>query len=137
MTISVTRRETFSAGHRLFNPGFSEGENRRVFGRCSNPSGHGHNYVLEVTVAAEPDPKTGYVFDLGELSEVIHREVLDDLDHRNLNLEVPWLEGRIPTTEALAEAIWDRLDGRLPTGVLWEVVVRETEKNWATRRRDP
>jgi 6-pyruvoyltetrahydropterin/6-carboxytetrahydropterin synthase len=135
--ISVTRRETFSAGHRLFNPAFSEEENRRVFGRCSNPSGHGHNYVLEVTVATEPDPETGYVLDLGQLSEVIRREVLDDLDHRNLNLEVSWLEGRIPTTEALADAIWVRLEGRLPSGVLSEVVVRETEKNWATRRRDP
>jgi 6-pyruvoyltetrahydropterin/6-carboxytetrahydropterin synthase len=137
MTISVTRRETFSAGHRLFNPAFSDEQNREVFGRCSNPAGHGHNYVLEVTVSGEPEGETGYVFDLGELSKVIHREVLDDLDHRNLNLEVPWLEGRIPTTETLAAAIWDRLDGQLPPGLLWEVLVRETEKNWAARRRDP
>jgi 6-pyruvoyltetrahydropterin/6-carboxytetrahydropterin synthase len=108
--ISITRRETFNAGHRLFNPSFSEEENQRVFGRCSNPLGHGHNYVLEVTVCGEVDPATGYVYDLGKLSEVIHTAVLNDLDHRNLNVEVPWLEGCIPTTEALTSGIWDRLD---------------------------
>jgi len=135
--ISVTRRETFSAAHRLFNPAFSDDKNHHVFGLCSNPHAHGHNYVLEVTLAGEPDAATGYVFDLGELSDVIREEVLDDVDHRNLNIEVPWLEGAIPTTEVLADAIWDRLDRRLPGGLLYEVVVRETEKNWAARRRDP
>ena len=104
---------------------------------CSNPHAHGHNYVMEVTLSGEPDEATGYVFDLGELSDVIREEVLDDVDHRNLNVEVPWLEGCIPTTEVLADAIWDRLDRRLPEGLLSEVVVRETEKNWASRRRDP
>jgi len=135
--ISVTRRETFSAAHRLFNPAFSDQKNRQVFGLCSNPHAHGHNYVMEVTLSGEPDAATGYVFDLGELSDVIREEVLDDVDHRNLNVEVPWLEGCIPTTEVLADAIWDRLDRRLPEGLLSEVVVRETEKNWASRRRDP
>jgi 6-pyruvoyltetrahydropterin/6-carboxytetrahydropterin synthase len=135
--ISVTRRETFSAAHRLFNPAFSDQKNRQVFGLCSNPHAHGHNYVMEVTLSGEPDAATGYVFDLGELSDVIREEVLDDVDHRNLNVEVPWLEGCIPTTEVLADAIWDRLDRRLPDGLLSEVVVRETEKNWASRRRDP
>ena len=134
--ISVTRRETFSAAHRLFNPAFSDDKNRHVFGLCSNPHAHGHNYVMEVTLAGEPDAATGYVFDLSELSDVIREEVLDDVDHRNLNIEVPWLEGSIPTTEVLAAAIWDRLDRRLPGGLLYEVVVRETEKNWASRRRD-
>jgi len=135
--ISVTRKETFSAAHRLFNPAFSDQKNRQVFGLCSNPHAHGHNYVMEVTLSGEPDEATGYVFDLGELSDVIREEVLDDVDHRNLNVEVPWLEGCIPTTEVLADAIWDRLDRRLPEGLLSEVVVRETEKNWASRRRDP
>jgi 6-pyruvoyltetrahydropterin/6-carboxytetrahydropterin synthase len=135
--ISVTRRETFSAAHRLFNPAFSDDKNQHVFGLCSNPHAHGHNYMMEVTLAGEPDAATGYVFDLGELSEVIREEVLDDVDHRNLNIEVSWLEGAVPTTEVLADAIWDRLDRRLPDGLLYEVVVRETEKNWASRRRDP
>jgi 6-pyruvoyltetrahydropterin/6-carboxytetrahydropterin synthase len=135
--ISITRRETFSAAHRLFNPAFSEEKNRHVFGLCSNPHGHGHNYVIEVTLTGEPDAATGYLFDLGELSEVIRRRVLDDVDHRNLNAEVSWLEGCNPTTEVLADAMWNRLDAALPPGLLTEIVVRETEKNWATRRRDP
>ncbi|MFL5798166.1 MAG: 6-carboxytetrahydropterin synthase [Actinomycetota bacterium] len=135
MAVLVTRRETFTAGHRLFRPEWSEERNREVFGKCSNPSGHGHNYGLEVSVRSEIDPETGYVIDLGELSRIVHEAVLDDVDHRNLNTEVDWLGGRIPTTEVLADAIWDRLDRRLPGGCLWAVVVRETEKNWAERRR--
>jgi 6-pyruvoyltetrahydropterin/6-carboxytetrahydropterin synthase len=136
MAAVVTRRETFTAGHRLFRPEWSDERNREVFGKCSNPSGHGHNYVLEVSVRSEIDPQTGYVIDLGELSRIVHEAVLDDVDHRNLNTEVDWLHGRIPTTEVLADAIWERLDVRLPGGCLWGVVVRETEKNWAERRRD-
>jgi 6-pyruvoyltetrahydropterin/6-carboxytetrahydropterin synthase len=135
--VRVTRRETFAAGHRLFNPAFSDDRNREVFGKCSNPSGHGHNYVLEVTVAGEPDPATGFVFDLSTLSRVVHEAVIDDVDHRNLNTDVPWLAGVNPTTEALAAAFWDRLDADLPPGLLWSVVVRETEKNWAARHRQP
>jgi 6-pyruvoyltetrahydropterin/6-carboxytetrahydropterin synthase len=135
MPVIVTRRETFVAGHRLYNPDFSEERNREVFGKCSNPSGHGHNYVLEVSVASDIDPATGYVVDLGRLSAIVRESVVDDVDHRNLNTDVGWLAGRIPTTEVLADAIWDRLDERLPPGCLWSVVVRETEKNWAERRR--
>ena len=135
MPVVVTRRETFTAGHRLHNPEFSEERNREVFGKCSNPSGHGHNYVLEVAVASEIDPATGYVIDLGRLSTVINDAVIADVDHRNLNADVEWLAGRIPTTEVLADTIWDRLEERLPAGCLWSVVVRETEKNWAERRR--
>ena len=131
----VTRRETFVAGHRLFNPDFSEERNREVFGKCSSPSGHGHNYVLEVSVASDIDPATGYVVDLGRLSAIVNESVIDDVDHRNLNTDVEWLAGRIPTTEVLADAIWERLDERLPPGCLWSVVVRETEKNWVERRR--
>ena len=136
MAVVVTRRETFTAGHRLFNPAYSDERNREVFGKCSNPSGHGHNYVLEVSVRSEIDPETGYVIDLGDLSAIVHEAVLADVDHRNLNTEVEWLRERIPTTEVLADAIWERLDERLPDASLWRVVVRETEKNWAERRRD-
>jgi 6-pyruvoyltetrahydropterin/6-carboxytetrahydropterin synthase len=136
MASVVTRRETFTAGHRLYRPEWSDERNREVFGKCSNPSGHGHNYVLEVSVRSEIDGETGYVFDLGELSRILHEAVLDDVDHRNLNTEVDWLHGRNPTTEVLADEIWRRLDERLPGGLLWAVVVRETEKNWAERRRD-
>ena len=133
--VSVTRRETFSSGHTLFNPRFSEERNREVFGKCSNPSGHGHNYVLEVTVQGEPDPETGFVFDLSELSSLVWKLVLNDVDHRNLNTDVDWLRGVIPTTENLANAIWDRLDPNLPDGMLFSVRLRETEKNSVERRR--
>lgn len=136
MTVLVTRRETFSAGHTLFNPDFSPERNREVFGKCSNPSGHGHNYVLEVTVAGEPDAETGFVFDLSELSSLMWKLVLDDVDHHNLNTDVDWLRGLIPTTENLANAIWERLDANLPNEMLHAVRLGETEKNSVERRRD-
>jgi 6-pyruvoyltetrahydropterin/6-carboxytetrahydropterin synthase len=136
MAILITRRETFSAGHTLFNPSFSDERNREVFGKCSNPSGHGHNYVLEVTLRGSRDPDTGFVFDLGELSALLHKLVIDDVDHHNLNVDVDWLQGVIPTTENLASAFWDRLDPNLPEGLLYSVRLGETEKNWAERRRD-
>src|SRR5262245_45247541 len=136
MPVVVTRRETFTAGHRLFRPEWSDARNAEVFGQCSNPSGHGHNYVLEVSVRGDIDPETGYVMDLAELSRVLHEAVLDDVDHRNLNTDVSWLAGRVPSTEVLADVIFSRLDERIGGGLLWRVVVRETEKNRAERTRD-
>lgn len=136
MSIHITRRETFSAGHTLFNPSFSDERNREVFGKCSNPTGHGHNYVLEVTLSGEPDPETGFVHDLAELSALLHKLIIDDVDHSNLNVDVDWLRGVIPTTENLASAFWERLDPNLPEGALYSVRLGETEKNWAERRRD-
>src|SRR4051812_26484411 len=118
MPVVVTRRETFTAGHRLFRREWSDERNREVFGRCSNPSGHGHNYILEVGVGGEIDPETGYVIDLGELSRILPEAVLDDVAHRNLNTDVEWLAGRTPTPEVLVDAIWERLDARLPAGTL-------------------
>ena len=126
----------FSAGHTLFNPEFSDEKNRETFGKCSNPSGHGHNYVLEVTLRGEADPDTGFVFDLSELASVMRKQIIDDVDHRNLNVDVDWLRGVIPTTENLASAFWSRLDANLPAGLLYSVRIGETEKNWAERRRD-
>jgi len=134
--LRVTRRECFSAGHRLHNPAFSDERNEEVFGKCSNPSGHGHNYVLEVTLEGEAHPETGFLFDLKELSTVMNKSVLDDVDHANLNEDVPWLRGLNPTTETLARAFWDRLDAHLPPGLLWRVRVIETEKNWVDCVRD-
>lgn len=135
MPVLVTRREKFNAGHRLFNPNFTDEQNREVFGKCSNPSGHGHNYTLEVTVAGEVDPETGYVMDLKVLSDVINKRIIEDVDHRNLNVDVEWMQGRIPTAENMAEVFWERLEGHLPAGSLYRVVVIETDKNWAERRR--
>jgi 6-pyruvoyltetrahydropterin/6-carboxytetrahydropterin synthase len=129
MTVLVGRRESFNAAHQLYDPDLSDDENRRLFGKCANL--HGHNYVVEVVVAGEIDPTTGYVLDLKLLSDVIARQVIRDVDHRNLNTDVWWLKGRIPTTENLAEAFWERLEPELPDGLLRSVRIWETDKNWA------
>ena len=126
--VYITRKVEFSASHLYHNPEFSPEENRRIFGKCNNPHGHGHNYVLEVTVAGEPDPRTGMVLDLKELKEILQREILDRMDHRFLNYEVPELAGKIPTTETIAMTIWtllaprinDRGQGRLHRVRLYE-----------------
>ena len=135
-TVYVTRKVHFNAAHRLHNPQRSEAWNRETFGPCNNPNWHGHNYELEVTVAGEPDPDTGYVVDLGELKRVVHERVVDQLDHRNLNLDVPWLHGMLPSTENVAVAIWQRLADAIPGGRLHEVTLRETPRNSATYRGD-
>ncbi|MGA3080263.1 MAG: 6-carboxytetrahydropterin synthase [Terracidiphilus sp.] len=110
--VFLTRRATFSASHYYWNPDWPEEMNRQVFGRCANRNGHGHNYTLEVTVAGEPDPVTGFVVDLKWLKAVIEGEVLADWDHRHLNLESPeFAESKlIPTTENIAIAAWKRLE---------------------------
>ena len=128
-TVLVSRRESFNAAHQLRDPGLSEDENQRLFGKCANL--HGHNYVLEVVVAGEVQQATGYVLDLKQLSDVICQRVIQDVDHRNLNTDVPWLEGRIPTAENLALAFWERIRSELPDGLLRSVRLWETDKNWA------
>jgi 6-pyruvoyltetrahydropterin/6-carboxytetrahydropterin synthase len=127
--VRVTRRLHFSAGHRLHNPKLSDDENREIYGLCNNPSGHGHNYGLEVTLRGEVDPKTGYVFDLKRLRELVERVVLADVDHANLNVDVPWMVGIIPTAENIAVQVWRRLADELPAGMLERVVVSESERN--------
>ena len=109
--VFLTRKCEFAASHYYHNPEFSAEENRRIFGKCNNPNGHGHNYTLEVTVSGEPDPVTGFVVDLKWLKDVIENEVLGDFDHRHLNLEVPEFAEKklIPTTENIAIAAWDRM----------------------------
>jgi 6-pyruvoyltetrahydropterin/6-carboxytetrahydropterin synthase len=125
----VSRRESFNAAHQLRDPGLTEEENRRLFGKCADL--HGHNYTLEVVVAGDIDQTTGYVFDLKELSDVISRRIIEDVDHHNLNTDVPWLEGLIPTAENLAAVFWERIRSELPAGSLRAVRVWETDKNWA------
>ena len=129
MTVLVGRRESFNAAHQLYDPGLSDDENRRHFGKCANL--HGHTYVLEVVVAGQIDHASGYVLDLKTLSDIISTRVIRDVDHRNLNTDVPWLQGRVPTTENLAQAFWDRLRPELPDGLLRSVRLWETDKNWA------
>lgn len=125
----VSRRETFNAAHQLRDARLSDDENRRLFGKCVNL--HGHNYALDVVVAGKIDGATGYVWDLKQLSDVMRRLIIEDVDHRNLNTDVPWLEGLIPTAENLAVAFWERLWPGVPEGLLRSVRVAETDKNWA------
>jgi 6-pyruvoyltetrahydropterin/6-carboxytetrahydropterin synthase len=129
MVVLVGRREAFNAAHQLCDPDLSDEENRRLFGKCANL--HGHNYVVEVVVAGEVDQTTGYVWDLKSLADTIGRQVIRDVDHRNLNTDVPWLKGCVPTAENLAQAFWERLQPEFPAGLLRSVRVWETEKNWA------
>ncbi len=133
--VRITRRLHFSAAHRLAHPDRSDEENRRVFGDCANPNWHGHNYELEVTVAGPVDPGTGYVMDLKDLKDLVNGRVVDDLDHRNLNLDVPWLKGVMPTTENLAVQIWERLAPHIPgPAALERVVLWETPRHWVEYR---
>jgi 6-pyruvoyltetrahydropterin/6-carboxytetrahydropterin synthase len=129
--VRVTRRLHFAAAHRLGRAEWSEGQNREVFGACANPNWHGHNYELDVTVAGEVDPETGFVLDLKVLKSVVETRVIEDLDHRNLNLDVDWMAEVNPTTENLVVAIWSRLVEALPPGVeLERLVLWETPRNY-------
>ena len=127
MTTHLTRSVRFSAAHRYYRPDWSEAENRRVFGACTNPHGHGHNYVLEVTVAGDPDPETGFCVDLGELDAILAEEVRGPLDHQHVNHAISEFGpgGLIPTTENLVIWIWNRLEPRITTGRLSKLRLRE------------
>ncbi|UCD24324.1 MAG: 6-carboxytetrahydropterin synthase [Gemmatimonadota bacterium] len=127
-TVTVTRRVHFNAAHRLHNPALNDEENRRIFGLCNNPNYHGHNYELEVSVEGEVDPITGYVADLGKVKQLVEEHVLAQLDHKNLNLDVPRFRDLNPTTENLVVVIWELLDGHLP-GRLKKLVLWETPRN--------
>jgi len=128
-TVYVTRRSTFSASHRLYNPALSEAENSALFDKCANPHGHGHNYVLEVTVAGTPGENSGYVIDLKKLKHIIQEEVLSRLDHKHLNHDVEFFQGLVPTAENIAVVIWDILAPRVKDGRLFSIRLHETENN--------
>lgn len=129
-TVYVTRKVHFNAAHRLHNPEKSDEWNEETFGPCNHPNWHGHNYVLKVTVAGEPDPETGYVVDLSDLKAVLHEQVVDRVDHKNLNLDVDFMDGIIPSTENFAIAIWNQLEDDIPAGRLHCVRLYETERNY-------
>lgn len=133
-TVFVTRKMHFNAAHRLHNPDKSDAWNRETFGKCNSPNYHGHNYQLEVTVAGEPDPETGYVIDLGVLKQIINERVIEKVDHKNLNLEVDFMDGVLPSTENFVIAIWNQLEDALPAGRLHCVRLYETERNVAEYR---
>jgi 6-pyruvoyltetrahydropterin/6-carboxytetrahydropterin synthase len=124
--VYLTRRAEFSASHYYHNPEFTPEENQRIFGKCNNPHGHGHNYTLEVTVKGEVDRRSGFVVDLKQLKEVMNREVLDAFDHRHLNEEVAEFKKQIPTSENLAISIWKRLEPKLKVAKLHRVRLYET-----------
>ena len=123
--IYLTRKCEFSASHYYHNPDWSEEQNRSVFGKCANLNGHGHNYTLEVTVKGDIDPITGFVVDLKELKDILNREVVDAMDHRHLNKEMPEFASKIPTTENIAIAIWQRLEEKLRVARLHRVRLYE------------
>jgi 6-pyruvoyltetrahydropterin/6-carboxytetrahydropterin synthase len=123
--VFLTRKAEFSSAHYYYNEAWSQQENEKVFGKCANRNGHGHNYTLEVTVAGEIDPVSGFVVDLKALKEIIEREIIQVYDHRHLNLEVPEFRSVIPTTENIAIAIWNRLEPQVTGARLRRVRVYE------------
>ena len=132
--VEITKRVEFSAAHRLWNPSFSEARNWEVFGICNNPNGHGHNYVLDVTVEGEPDPETGMIFDLKRFKEILDEVLIHEVDHKNLNEDVPFLQGQVPTVENLVIAFWSRIDGHIPHCRLSELTLYESRTNYARYR---
>ncbi len=128
--VTVTRRMTFNAAHRVHNPRLSDEENDAIFGKCNNPNWHGHNYVLEISVTGEVDKRTGYVVDLGALKQRVQAAVIDKVDHRNLNVEVEFMSGIIPTTENVVVACWRVLEPAVAPNRLSRLRLWETENNY-------
>ena len=132
--IYITRKLEFCASHRLYNPKFSDQENEEIFGLCNNPNGHGHNYVLEVTVKGDVDPETGMVLDLKILKKLINEEIVEKVDHKNLNVDVDFLNGIIPTAENIAIHFWDILEPKIHNGKLHQIKLFESERNFVIYR---
>jgi len=126
--VTLTRRYRFAASHRMYSPAFSEQENRNIYGKCSNPYGHGHNYVLEVTIGGSLDPATGMIANLGDLDPFVQKQVLDAFEYRNLNEEVPEFKTLVPTTENITRVIFERLRA-FPVARLMRVRIEETSNN--------
>lgn len=128
--VTVTRRLLFNAAHRVHNPALSEQENQALFGKCNNPLWHGHNYTLDVSVSGPVDERTGYVIDLGALKQVVEREVIEKVDHRNFNLEVDFMRGVIPTSENIVVQMWRVLEPVIAPARLARLVLWETPHNY-------
>lgn len=129
--IYITRRERFSAAHRIYREEWTDEKNLRIFGKCSNPNWHGHNYVLYVTVKGKPADDLGFFININSLKQIIKEKIIDKIDHKNLNVEVVFMQGKIATTENLAIAIWDELKPAVEKegAILHCVKVEETENN--------
>ncbi|UCE17370.1 MAG: 6-carboxytetrahydropterin synthase [Gemmatimonadota bacterium] len=128
--IYLTRRVEFSAAHTLYNPDMSPEENEQCFGKCGNPKGHGHNYVLEITVKGEIDKKTGFFINVDTLKQIIRAEVVDVLDHRFINVEIDYFKKNVPTCENMAMWVWSRLESKLENCSLHRVRLYETRNNY-------
>jgi 6-pyruvoyltetrahydropterin/6-carboxytetrahydropterin synthase len=131
-TVYITRRETFNAAHKLYRPDWSEEKNEEVFGKCSNKNWHGHNFVLFVTVKGIPSADTGFVMNLKDLSTLLKEAVIEELDHKNLNLDVPFMKDVMASTENLVIVIWNRIEGQIRErgGELAKIKLVETENNY-------
>ncbi|MEL6812805.1 MAG: 6-carboxytetrahydropterin synthase [Bacteroidota bacterium] len=134
MSLTVYRKAHFNAAHRLFRADWSDEKNFEVFGKCSNPNYHGHNYELEVGITGDIDPQTGYVIDLGLLKQIIKEEVENPFDHKNLNVDVPEFKDLIPTAENIAKVIWEKLRERLDPEFDVSVKLYETPRNFVIYR---
>jgi 6-pyruvoyltetrahydropterin/6-carboxytetrahydropterin synthase len=134
--IYITRRERFNAAHRLFKPEYSDDQNLQVFGKCSNPNWHGHNYTLFVTVKGDVNPDTGFLVNLKDLSTIIDQQVIEKLDHRNINLEVDFMAGKLASTENLAIGIWNELSEPIALlgAAIHSIKLYETENNFVEYR---
>ncbi len=132
-TVYVTRRERFNAAHKLWNHDWSDEKNHEVFGKCANPNWHGHNYEIHVTIKGEPAPDTGYCMDLKVLSKILKEHVVEPLDHKNLNLDVPWMKGKMASTEILIIEIWNQIFEPIKKVgcTLHGIRLYETENNYA------
>ena len=134
MTVELSRRVYFCCSHRYHNSAWDDAKNREIFGRCNLPHGHGHNYTLDVTLRGEVNSETGMVMNLADVDQILKSEVIDALDHKNLNLDVPEFASRIPTTENLAKYIWGRIATQLPFGMLVAVRLWEDPTLWVEVR---
>lgn len=128
--VYVTKQMKFSASHRLYNPEFSDEQNDEIFDKCNNYNGHGHNYTLEVTVAGDPDPATGYLIDLKKLKKIMNNVIISKVDHKHLNFDVEFLKGIIPTVENMVYVFWKELEGEITEGKLHKLKLYETDSSF-------
>ncbi|MCB9262054.1 MAG: 6-carboxytetrahydropterin synthase [Flavobacteriales bacterium] len=128
--VYITRKEHFNAAHKLFNPHWSEEQNEAVYGKCANKNWHGHNFDLYVTIKGTPDPETGFILDLKKLRDIIQNSVIEQLDHKNINMDVPWMAGKLASIENIAIGIWEQLEPQITGGKLHRIKLWETHNNY-------
>lgn len=135
--VYLTRRVVFSAAHRLFNPTVSDTQNQEIYDKCNNYWGHGHNYILEVTVCGNPNPQTGYLIDLKVLKNIINEIIISKVDHKHLNIDVEMFSGIITSLENIAAVFWKQLENKIPNAKLHKIKIFETENNWIEYYGEP